>query len=124
VASATQPRWRFLFNRTAPTEPWPESSCSTAARRAADAGFDIVYVYGAHGYLLTQFLRRSRTGAPTATVAAWPIAAGSGWRRWEAVRAEVGGECAIATRICVGGRTELPGIEVDDMLELIGMQTT
>jgi len=69
-----------------------------------------VYVYGAHGYLLTQFLRRSRTG--------------SGWRRWEAVRAEVGGECAIATRICVGGRTELPGIEVDDMLELIGMQTT
>ena len=27
-----------------------------AARHAADAGFDIVYVYGAHGYLMTQFL--------------------------------------------------------------------
>ena len=26
-----------------------------AARRARDVGFDIVYVYGAHGYLMTQF---------------------------------------------------------------------
>jgi 2,4-dienoyl-CoA reductase-like NADH-dependent reductase (Old Yellow Enzyme family) len=28
----------------------------TAARRARDVGFDIVYVYGAHGYLMTQML--------------------------------------------------------------------
>ena len=28
----------------------------SSARLARDAGFDIVYVYGAHGYLLTQFL--------------------------------------------------------------------
>src|SRR5262249_60073272 len=27
-----------------------------AARSARDGGFDIVYVYGAHGYLMTQFL--------------------------------------------------------------------
>ena len=26
-----------------------------AAKRARDVGFDIVYVYGAHGYLLSQF---------------------------------------------------------------------
>src|SRR5258706_85620 len=27
-----------------------------AARRGRDAGFDIIYVYGAHGYLFTQFM--------------------------------------------------------------------
>ena len=37
----------------------------------------------------------------------------------EAVRDAVGAECAIATRIPVNGRDGLPGIETDDMLELI-----
>jgi dimethylamine/trimethylamine dehydrogenase len=93
----------------------------TAARRAADAGFDIVYVYGAHGYLLTQFLssvtnqrtdgyggrlaHRGRFGLETRT----------------AVRDAIGDRCAVATRIPVHGGGELPGIETDDMLELIAM---
>src|SRR6185437_8969641 len=92
-----------------------------AARHAADNGFDIVYVYGAHGYLLTQFwstVTNRRTDGYGGSLA-------NRGRFWletlEAVRAEVGAECAIATRICVDGRNELPGIEVDDMLELIGM---
>ena len=92
-----------------------------AARRAAAAGFDIVYVYGAHGYLVSQFLspvtNRRADGYGGSL-------AGRG-RFWletlEAVRAAVGGECAIATRVAVHGATGLPGIETDEMLELIAM---
>ena len=93
----------------------------TAARRAADAGFDIVYVYGAHGYLLTQFLSRvtnQRTDGYGGSLA------GRG-RFWletlAAVRDAIGDRCAVATRIAVHGGSELPGIETDDMLELIAM---
>jgi len=93
----------------------------TAARRAADAGFDIVYVYGAHGYLLTQFfspVTNRRTDGYGGDLA------GRG-RFWletlGAVRGAIGGQCAIATRIALHGGRELPGIEIDDMLELVGM---
>ena len=93
----------------------------TAARRAADAGFDIVYVYGAHGYLLTQFLSavtNQRTDGYGGSLA-------NRGRFWletlAAVRAAVGDRCAVATRIAIHGGAELPGIETDDMLELIAM---
>ena len=52
-----------------------------AARRAVEAGFDIVYVYGSHSYLPTQFLSSRTTGAPTRTAARSRTAPGSGWRR-------------------------------------------
>src|SRR5690348_13408322 len=98
-----------------------------AARRAADVGFDIVYVYGAHGYLMTQFLSahaNRRTDGYGGSLA-------NRGRFWletlAAVRAEVGGECAIATRIAVHGDSGvpgaagLPGIHIDDMLALVAM---
>jgi len=98
-----------------------------AARLAADGGFDIVYVYGAHGYLMSQFLSpvtNRRTDGYGGSLA-------NRGRFWletlAAVRAEIGGECAIATRIAlhgdsgVPGAETLPGIEVDDMLALVGM---
>jgi dimethylamine/trimethylamine dehydrogenase len=98
-----------------------------AARHAADAGFDIVYVYGAHGYLMTQFLStvmNLRTDGYGGSLA-------NRGRFWletlEAVRAEIGGQCAVATRIAlhgdsgVPGAETLPGIEADDMLALVGM---
>ena len=98
-----------------------------AARQAADAGFDIVYVYGAHGYLMTQFLS---TVANRRTDGYGGSLANRG-RFWletlEAVRAEIGGECAVATRIAlhgdsgVPGAETLPGIEIDDMLALTRM---
>src|SRR5262249_34452167 len=96
-----------------------------AARDAADAGFDIVYVYGAHGYLLTQFwstVLNQRTDAYGGSLA-------NRGRFWletlAAVRAEIGGECAIATRMPLHGDSGVPGaetlsgIEVDDMLALL-----
>jgi dimethylamine/trimethylamine dehydrogenase len=92
-----------------------------AAKRAAGAGFDIVYVYGAHGYLVTQFLSpvtNRRTDGYGGALA-------SRARFWletlEAVRAAVGDDCAVATRIAVHGADGLPGIQADEMLELVAM---
>ena len=98
-----------------------------AARRARDVGFDIVYVYGAHGYLMTQFLSahaNRRTDGYGGSLA-------NRGRFWletlAAVRGAVGGDCAIATRIAVHGDSGMPGaeglagIDVDDMLALVAM---
>jgi dimethylamine/trimethylamine dehydrogenase len=92
-----------------------------AACRAADAGFDIIYVYGAHGYLLTQFMSRvtnQRTDGYGGSLA-------NRGRFWletlAAVRDAIGTSCAIATRIAIHGGSELPGIEVDEMLGLVAM---
>jgi dimethylamine/trimethylamine dehydrogenase len=59
-----------------------------AARRARTAGFDMVYVYGAHGYLPLQFLspfynkRRTNTAARSRTgLLARDARAGEGGRR-------------------------------------------
>src|SRR6516164_2094714 len=98
-----------------------------AARRAVDVGFDIVYVYGAHGYLMTQFLSahiNRRTDGYGGSLA-------NRGRFWlealAAVREAVGGECAVATRIAlhgdsgVPGAETLPGIHADEMLTLVKM---
>jgi dimethylamine/trimethylamine dehydrogenase len=104
-----------------------QSDWVRAARRAADVGFDIVYVYGAHGYLMTQFLSavvNRRTDGYGGSLA-------NRGRFWletlAAVREAVGADCAIATRIAVHGdsgvpgATGLPGIHIDDMLTLVGL---
>jgi dimethylamine/trimethylamine dehydrogenase len=93
----------------------------TAAVRARDVGFDIVYVYGAHGYLMTQWLSRStnqRTdgyGGSLANRARFQL------ETVERVRAAVGDDCAIAVRMAVDGRDEIPGIDLDEMLEVVRM---
>src|SRR5689334_17553870 len=74
-----------------------------AARHAADVGVDIVYVYGAHGYLMTQFL----SAQANRRIDGYGGSLANRGRFWletlAAVREEVGGECAIATRIAVHG---------------------
>ncbi|HUZ39528.1 MAG TPA: FAD-dependent oxidoreductase [Streptosporangiaceae bacterium] len=98
-----------------------------AARFGADAGFDIVYVYGAHGYLMTQFL----SAVTNRRADGYGGSLANRGRFWletlAAVRSAVGADCAVATRIAVHGNSGvpgaegLPGIEVDDMLALIAM---
>ena len=98
-----------------------------AARHARDVGFDIVYVYGAHGYLMTQFLS-ALTNRRTDGYGGSLANRGRFWlETLAAVREAVGGECAIATRIAVHGDSGvpgaegLPGIDIDDMLALVKM---
>ena len=91
-----------------------------AAERAERAGFDIVYVYGGHTYLLGQFLspyynkRADEYGGSLENRA----------RLWleilDSVRAAVGTRCAVAVRVAVdslGG----PGISVDEALGFVKM---
>jgi dimethylamine/trimethylamine dehydrogenase len=89
-----------------------------AARRARDAGFDIVYVYGSHTYLPTQFLspiynRRSDEygGSFENRSRFWLEAI-------ELVRDAVGGDCAIAVRIAAD-TLEGSGVELAEGLEFI-----
>jgi dimethylamine/trimethylamine dehydrogenase len=90
-----------------------------AARRSRDAGFDIVYVYGAHGYLMTQFLSL-HTNRRTDGYGGSLANRGRFWiETLAAVRAEIGTDCAVAVRMAVHGRDQLPGIELDEMLEFI-----
>ncbi len=92
---------------------------AAAAVRARDVGFDIVYVYGAHGYLLTQFFS-PHTNRRTDGYGGSLANRGRFWlETLEAVRHAVGADCAIATRIGVDGRDSLPGLAIDEMLELI-----
>src|ERR1700694_337073 len=90
----------------------------TAAIRARDAGFDIVYVYGAHGYLPTQFLstfynkRRDEYGGSFENRARFWL------ETLAAVREAVGRDCAIACRIAIDALGPA-GITVADGVDFI-----
>jgi dimethylamine/trimethylamine dehydrogenase len=93
---------------------------AAAARRAKLAGFDIVYLYGAHGYLPMQFLspyyneRVDEYGGTLANRARFWL------ETLEAVRAEVDGDCAIACRLAIAA--EGPGVATaQDALEFVSL---
>lgn len=85
-----------------------------AGLRARDAGFDIVYVYGAHSYLPLQFLspyynkRKDKYGGSF----------GNRARFWletlEKVRNAVGNDCAIATRFAVDTLYGPASVEIEE----------
>ena len=84
-----------------------------AALRARDAGFDIVYVYGAHSYLPLQFLspyynkRKDKYGGSLENRARFWV------ETLEKVKKAVGDECAIATRFAVDTLYGEAGVEVE-----------
>jgi dimethylamine/trimethylamine dehydrogenase len=91
-----------------------------AARRAVSAGFDIVYVYGAHSYLPMQFLSpfyNQRTDEYGGTLE-------NRARFWletiEVIKDAVGDESAIAVRISVDDLTA-PTVSADEALEFISI---
>jgi len=89
-----------------------------AARRARTAGFDIIYVYGSHTYLPTQFLspiynrRSDEYGGSFENRARFWLEA------IELVKEAVGDDVAIAVRIAAD-TLELSGVPMDDGLAFI-----
>ncbi len=83
------------------------------AKRAREAGFDIIYVYGAHSYLPLQFLspwsnkRTDEYGGAFENRARF-------WREsLEQVREAVGDDCAIASRFAVDTLYGPAGVELE-----------
>ncbi len=89
-----------------------------AARRAADVGFDIVYVYGSHGYLPTQFLSPRFNRRTDAYGGSFENRARFWLETIEVVREAVGDRCAIAVRIAADG-LETAGVDEEDGLAFI-----
>ncbi len=93
---------------------------AAAARRARDAGFDIVYVYGAHSYLPMQFLspfynkRGDEYGGSLENRARFWL------ETLEVVRDAVGDDCAIASRIAVDALGPY-GVEIDEGLAFVSL---
>ncbi len=89
-----------------------------AARRAREAGFDIVYVYGAHSYLPMQFLspfynqRTDEYGGPFENRARFWL------ETLELVRDAVGADCAIAVRHQLDGLGPA-GVELREALAFV-----
>jgi dimethylamine/trimethylamine dehydrogenase len=90
----------------------------TAARRACDAGFDIVYVYGSHTYLPSQFLSPVYNRRTDAYGGSFENRARFWLEAIELVREAVGDRCAIAVRIAAD-TLEGSGVELAEGLEFI-----
>jgi len=92
-----------------------------AAELSRDAGFDIVYVYGAHTYLPGQFLspyynrRDDEYGGSLRNRARFWL------ETLERVREAVGADCAVACRVAVAGGGAEAGIDIEEGLAFVRM---
>ena len=97
-----------------------QTDWARAARQSRTAGFDIVYVYGAHTYLPGQFLspdynrRTDEYGGSLENRARFWL------ETLEAVRTAVGDDCAIACRVAVDRMGAL-GVDIEEGLEFVRM---
>jgi dimethylamine/trimethylamine dehydrogenase len=95
-----------------------EGLYAAAARRACDAGFDIVYVYGAHSFLPLQFLSRYYNKRADEYGGSLERRARFWLETLELVREAVGDDCAIAVRLAVDAMGP-NGIEIEEGLEFV-----
>jgi dimethylamine/trimethylamine dehydrogenase len=89
-----------------------------AARRARSAGFDIVYVYGGHGYLPLQFLSTFYNRRTDEYGGSFENRARFWLETLEVVREAVGEDCAIAARISVAALGPA-GVALDEGLAFV-----
>ncbi|CAB1076317.1 Histamine dehydrogenase [Olavius algarvensis Delta 1 endosymbiont] len=94
-----------------------------AARRAVQAGFDIVYVYATHGYLLSHFLSADRNRRIDEYGGILENRVRLVREMIEDTLAAVGHKCAVAVRFSADGSGSGDGIidnsEQHDMLEML-----
>ncbi len=93
-----------------------------AALRARAAGFDIVYVYPTHGYLVSEFLSRALNDRGDEYGGTLENRARLFRELLEETRDAVGDRCAVATRFAVNGHgaEHLDAAEARDLLGALG----
>ncbi|HXR20307.1 MAG TPA: FAD-dependent oxidoreductase [Steroidobacteraceae bacterium] len=93
-----------------------------AARRARQAGFDIIYVYPTHGYLLSEFLSRSLNDRSDEYGGCLENRVRLARELLEETREAVGDRCAVAVRFSADGHGDahLSGEEARDVIGMIG----
>ena len=92
-----------------------------AALRARDAGFDIVYVYPAHGYLLSEFLSRTLNGRSDEYGGSLENRVRLVRELIEDTRDAVGDRCAVAVRFSADGHGDehMSAAEAHDAIGLL-----
>jgi dimethylamine/trimethylamine dehydrogenase len=94
-----------------------------AARRAVQAGFDIVYVYATHGYLLSHFLSRDWNRRTDEYGGSLENRVRLVREMIEDTKAAVGHKCAVAVRFSADGSGSGGGVidndEQRDMLQML-----
>jgi len=95
-----------------------QADWAAAARRAREAGFDVVYVYGAHSYLPMQFLSPFYNHRTDAYGGSFENRARFWLELLESTREAVDGECAVVSRIAVDALGPY-GVELDEGLAFV-----
>jgi len=93
-----------------------------AALRARQAGFDVVYVYPTHGYLVSEFLSRALNDRGDEYGGSLENRARLLRELIEETREAVGDRCAVAVRAAADGHGDehLSGAEARDLFGLLG----
>ncbi len=124
-ACARCPRARTRFSRGAWTRRTSAHSANGISRRPGArkaAGFDIIYVYPTHGYLVSEFLSRSLNERTDEYGGSLVNRVRLFRELLEETREAVGDRCAVAVRFSANGHGEehLTGEEARDVLGLMG----